>query len=173
MEKIGNLLKQNDSPVLKSSGSTTTALSLPEPLELPQWAETLTQVAQDKRHDLAPGILRLWREKLKSYRDAEINEVLLLYSGEFFPSVDAITEIIERRREVKGMERGHSDWERWKAENERAQAEGRVLTPEQMAEFMNNCKEIFARSSKQDLQQKSLDHTALHQARVLKGGAKA
>jgi hypothetical protein len=61
-------------------------------------------LAMDKRHDLAPGILLYWTEKLKSYSDAEICESLRLFSGEFFPSVDSIAQAIERKREAATAE---------------------------------------------------------------------
>src|SRR6266496_2870496 len=95
-----------DSLVPRSPGTTTTALSLSEPSELPQWAEMLAQIAQDKRHDLAPGILRLWKVKLSHYRDQEIVDALLLYAGEYFPSVDTIIATMDRRRERRAEEKG-------------------------------------------------------------------
>lgn len=68
----------------------------------PRWIGILVQMAQDKHHDLIPGSAKYWRLKLEagSYRDEEICQALLAYSGEFFPSVDDIVALIQQRRDL-------------------------------------------------------------------------
>ena len=97
VDQVGKLLKP-DSLARRSQDSLTTSQKSSEPSEPPPWAELLLQIAQDKRHDLAPGILQLWKVKLQSYKAWEINEALMLYAGEFFPSVDDITAMMNRGR---------------------------------------------------------------------------
>lgn len=57
--------------------------------------------------------------KLSGCTDREITQALELYSGEFFPSVDAVMEIIERRRERTNEEKG----EAWGSEIQRNYSE--------------------------------------------------
>jgi hypothetical protein len=139
MEPIGKLLNQPASLALRSNVSTTTELSLCEPSELPQWAEVLMQLAQDKRHDLAPGILRFWMEKLQNYTDVEICKGLLLYAGEYFPSVDVIIDHVERGRKATAAEATErrqdiywAEFERNNRDIERFKAEHGGKTPQQV-----------------------------------------
>jgi hypothetical protein len=67
----------------------------------PKWLDVLRQVAIDKRQDLVPGILDLWRAKLSAYRDPEICRALVAYRGQFFPSVDDIADLVDGERERK------------------------------------------------------------------------
>ena len=82
--------------------------------------------------------MQWWREKLKAYRDEEICAAVKLYAGEFFPSVDDITGVIERRRKDAATNR---PWEQFKAGQAQAAVEGKLATDEDYAEL----REVFRR----------------------------
>lgn len=126
MEQVGKLLN-NGNQLAKSSGSTTIARRSSEP-SVPQWAGILMQIAQDKRHELAPGMARYWKEKLIDYSDKEIADALMLYMGEFFPSVDHIIATMDRKRDYHATKKG---WEDYKEAQRKAVAEGRLATQEE------------------------------------------
>jgi len=140
MEQIGKLLSNDPcgSLVLKSHDSITTSQKSSELSEIPQWVQLLVQMGQDKRHDLAPGILSYWKEKLSRYSDSEVCAALRLYAGEFFPAVDDITGVIERRRKDAATNR---PWEQFKAGQAQAAVEGKLATDEDYAEL----REVFRR----------------------------
>lgn len=62
------------------------------------WLVTLQTLAQDKRHDLAPAVVTLWKEKLNNYRPEEINKALLGYRGKYFPSCDDVMDLMDKVR---------------------------------------------------------------------------
>jgi len=92
----------------------------------------------DKRQDWWPGILSFWTEKLASYQESEVCEALKLYAGEFFPSVDDIAALIERRR-INAAQ--NKQWDQWKATQKQAAAEGKLATDEDYAQL----REVFRR----------------------------
>src|SRR5512146_1691384 len=134
MERIGEIIKRPQS--LTSQPSTTDGRAMSVLLQqstdfaelaklmrdrgAKEWEIKILQVAQDRRHDLAPATIPLWREKLRQYRDEEVCAALLLWSGEFFPSVDDVIEIINRRRETRHGEIQNAEWSAWKANNQQA-----------------------------------------------------
>ena len=141
MEQIGKLLSSNNSLAPKSDAITATSLqslALEQLQQGPAWEMALFQIAQDKRHDLPPETMQWWREKLKAYRDEEICAAVKLYAGEFFPSVDDITGVIERRRKDAATNR---PWEQFKAGQAQAAVEGKLATDEDYAEL----REVFRR----------------------------
>lgn len=128
MEQVGKLLNnRNASQLVRSSDSKTISVRSSEPL-VPQWAGILMQMAQDKRHELAPGMARYWREKMIDYSDKEISDALMLYTGEFFPSVDQIIATMDRKRDYQATNKG---WEEYKQAQRKAAAEGRLATQEE------------------------------------------
>jgi len=64
----------------------------------------------------------------------------MLYSGEFFPSVDSVIELIERRRQAE-RDQKPDEWAQWKAELRKAEAEGRMATDAEYQEL----REVFRR----------------------------
>lgn len=72
-------------------------LETSEPSEKPlAWAMIVLQMAQDKRHDLAAGTLRFWREKLKHYPESTVCKALMSGRWQLFPSVDDVISEVER-----------------------------------------------------------------------------
>lgn len=138
MEQIGKLIKSNSANLQRSSQGSTTIVPSANAQE-PLWWDTLEKMALDKRQDWWPGILLYWTEKLKSYREDEIQDALSLYSGEFFPSVDAIVSLIERKRQVVAEQRTQAEWPAWKASQAQAECEGQLATQEQYDEL----REVF------------------------------
>ena len=63
--------------------------------ELTGWAGILHALAQDKRHDLAPHVIELWKVKLARFRGEDITEVLIGGEWKFFPSVDEVIVRLE------------------------------------------------------------------------------
>jgi hypothetical protein len=64
----------------------------------------LEAIAADKKSDLHPGAVQLWKAKLESYRASEIKHALLAYQGEYMPSCDDIIRLIERTKQTKKRE---------------------------------------------------------------------
>jgi hypothetical protein len=95
------VLKQ--SAILKRSGRTETLQTRDEP-GLPNWVGIALLMAQDKRHDLMPGMSEYWKAKLTNYSDAEVSEALQSYRGEYFPSVDAVIGLIEVQRDSRKVQ---------------------------------------------------------------------
>lgn len=63
--------------------------------ELPGWTGILHAIAQDKRHDLAPHVLELWKVKLERFPADDITRVLLAGEWKFFPSIDEVVADLE------------------------------------------------------------------------------
>ncbi len=133
MEKIGNLIKR-DQPALKSQDSTTTLQKSSAP-SAPQWITLLLQMAQDKRHDLAPGILLYWKAKLQKYGDIEISQALMTSGWEFFPSVDNVISLIEANRSAASEAKGDVEWQQWKQRQKDAEEKGLLATDKQYSEL--------------------------------------
>lgn len=99
----------------------------------------------DKRHDLAPGILRYWTLKLVEYSDVEVSKALVRYRGEFFPSVDDVIELIEQNREaeIARAEQAKTDALLEDMRQARAERERQDWT-----HGIERCKEILAEADK-------------------------
>lgn len=138
-----------------------------------EWEIRLAQLAQDMRHDLEPGAMRLWKEKLSEYKDLEICEAIDLYRGEYFPSSNAIIEIVERRRRTQADDRLLQSTNDLRAEfakiDEFKKTHG-GKTPQQLF-----CEENRALINKLDMNlvaaRSRRDAALLSQARALKTGA--
>ena len=65
----------------------------------PRWTLVVAQMAQDKRHDLAPHTLLFWTQKLKNFPDELICDALMLGRWGWFPSCDDVLEQIDKIRE--------------------------------------------------------------------------
>lgn len=86
-------------------------------------------------------MLHYWKGELDQYEDREILEALQLYCGEFFPSVKAIKDIMERRREARSEEAKRGQWDRWKRDD----AEGKRATPEEIKQMVEACNNSYKR----------------------------
>jgi hypothetical protein len=86
--------------------------------ELTGWTGILHAIAQDKRHDLAPHVLELWKVKLEPFPDDDIAQVLLRLEGRFFPSVDEVVADLEALADKRRLEAQQA-----KLEAERREAE--------------------------------------------------
>ena len=153
MEQMGKIIKQNQSltsPPNTSDGFQTSALlqqamdfqeltQLMRSRGAQEWEILILRIAQDKRHDLAPEVLPLWRAKLSGYSDEEICESLTTWTDEFFPAVDQLMRWIERRRELKFEAQQQAEWPQWKAKQAQAEREGQLATQEQYDEL----REVF------------------------------
>ena len=124
MEHIGKLIVRDGQLVSRSSAETAISetCSVVELLRqegVPEWEIALAQLAQDKRHDLPEEMFRWWREKLSQHRDSEIRQAIVLWSGEFFPSVDDVIKSIVRMRERRAEEKSGQDQATVKTEREK------------------------------------------------------
>lgn len=145
MEKIGELVKKHNGNLTRQNdATTTTALSVSEPLE-PRWADLVEKLAQDLRQDLAPGILTLWKEKLRNYSDREICEGLMSQNWLLFPSVFNLADVLDQRREERYGDKADIEWRSWKATQAQAEVEGRMATDEDYAELRKTFQEIIAK----------------------------
>lgn len=118
MEKLGALIKSKPHLAKPQSGGTAMASrSEMQDQETTLWLRLLRQLAQEKRQDLAPGTREWWKAKLKDYQEPEICEAILLYSGEFFPDVDRIIEIIERKRQANADRKADMYWVEYERNN--------------------------------------------------------
>lgn len=137
MDKVGEIIKSNQTP--QSGGSTTTALASRKNSGM--WVQRLEQMAFNMRQDWAPGQITYWATELKQYSDDEILVALGLYTGEFFPNVKQIREIIDRKREMVS----NRAWDKWKAED----AEGKRATPEEIAEMIRGCNRAWDKAARE------------------------
>jgi hypothetical protein len=135
MGKIGGLIK---APKLKDS--TTTLQKSSGPSAPPLWVGIVVQMAQDKRHDMGPGILSYWKVKLQKYGDIEITQALLGSGWEFFPSVDNVISAINANRAVAAGERADLEWQQWRRTQKAAEANGLLATDEQYDELRKTFK---------------------------------
>lgn len=143
MEAAGEILSRGE--ILKSTDSQITLpqsqLSADEAIEMlrsqgcPEWQILVLQIAQDKRHDMAPPTLRFWDEKLKSYPDELICEALKLGRFFLFPCVDDVIDVVESILGQRAQAAGNQQWQKWKAEQKRAELEGLLATEEGIAEM--------------------------------------
>jgi hypothetical protein len=88
---------QHNTVELMTTLPQSSALELLRQAGATEWEVVLYQMAQDKRHDLDPGILPYWRAKLKNRSDAAICEALMQGRWEFFPSVDQVLDLLESK----------------------------------------------------------------------------
>lgn len=108
--------------------------------DLPGWAGILHALAQDKRHDLAPHVIELWKVKLAPYRDEDIAQVLVRGEWKFFPSVDEViyaVEVVAQERRAQ-REQDKLDQDRRDAEAAREAWQD----PKQQAELDQICKDL-------------------------------
>lgn len=167
--------KQLDQLVPRSQDSTTTLQKSNGPSEPPPWVELLVQIAQDKRHDLAPGILQLWKVKLQGYKSWEINEALMLYAGEFFPSVDDITAMMNRARirraEAKNDQtEAEAKQDRQAIERYKAEHDGKTPTQvfcDENREWIRKMDMNLVGKDPEDAKRSPRNLKALNQSRVL------
>lgn len=159
MDKIGEIIKANQQSLTSQPNtSDTQEISLRSEPSMgldqmaqwlrqqgaPEWEIALIAMAQDKRHDLPELTLEsCWRAKLKAFRDKEICDALQLWAGEFFPCVDDVIGIIERRRELAAV---NKPWNDYKAAQEQAAVEGKLATDEDYERLRAHCREIIAKA---------------------------
>lgn len=123
MERIGEIIKYQPS----STGEHMTTNSPSQQQQAHPWMKLLGIIAQDRRHDLAPAIVGLWKEKLEKYDDDEICDALKLYSGEFFPTIEAIVGLVERRRKNAAT---NAPWDKYKSDQQYAAEHGLLASTE-------------------------------------------
>ena len=119
--------------VHRSSDGITTSEQQPSPYR--KWMGIAVQMAQDKRHDLAPEVLKLWIKKLERHPDDLVCEALVSGIWEYFPSVDQVISQVERIQDRKRQDSANREWDHWKANMKRAQEEGLMATEEDYAEM--------------------------------------
>jgi hypothetical protein len=96
----------------------------------PAWAGLLLSIAQSKSREMLPGEMRLWQVKLGGYSTETVEKAFLRYRGEYFPDPNTIAELCDLVQESALQERGNNDWERYKAEQRKAEQEGKLATEE-------------------------------------------
>ena len=141
MERIGEIINSQPS----STGAGLTIRNQEPPQQELAWQKLLDILAQDKRHDLAMAVRLLWKAKLKKYPDEEVCEALMLYKGEFFPKVDTIVELIERRR---ANVQTNKPWDKFKTERREAEAKGLLASTHDYEWLRSQFKKV-AEGSKQ------------------------
>jgi hypothetical protein len=134
--------RDSDELALSTNEQQITLQQPQQPLEAPTWMPILLAIAQDKRHDLAPATLRLWKVKLAKYSDEQVLQSLKVGTWHWFPSVDDVIELIQVQIERSRQEAANREWDHYKAEQRRAEAEGRLATDEDyalMREALRRC----------------------------------
>lgn len=132
---------QDNALTHRPSEQLTTSEQSPTPF--PKWLGIVAQIAQDKRHDMAAATLRFWREKLKNYADELICTALISGKWQFFPSVDQVIEQIEIIQERRRQESANREWAAYKANQLKAEMEGRLATEEDYAEMRAALRRCF------------------------------
>lgn len=92
---------------------------------------------------MAAATLRFWREKLKNYADELICTALISGKWQFFPSVDQVIEQIEIIQERRRQESANREWAAYKANQLKAEMEGRLATEEDYAEMRAALRRCF------------------------------
>lgn len=133
MEQIGKIAQQSN------IGGGLTIHKPSQPPQVPAWMKLLEIIAQDRRHDLAQAVAGLWKAKLEKYDDDDICDALKLYSGEFFPTVEAIAGLIERRHKNAATNR---PWELYKRGQTEAERSGLLATEQDYAELREQFKKV-------------------------------
>src|SRR5205809_5498820 len=98
MEHIREVVKRKgDSLTLRSPEPSAISQRAPESLDeaiqliedsgAPKWFRPMMQLAQDRRHDLPDMTLQFLKAKFSGIPEKLVCEALMLYAGEFFPSV--------------------------------------------------------------------------------------
>ena len=138
---------------VKSSEHITTLQPLPQSSEeaieylkamgAPRWSIRVLEMAQDKRHDLAPHTLRYWTEKLKGIPDLLICQALTNGRWDFFPSVDDVLQQIELIREQLNQCAGEAAYDAYREQQREAEAKGLLATEEDYAYMRKRLREIF------------------------------
>lgn len=123
--------------------SSETAIEMLRDLGAPKWSILVLEMAQDKRHDLAPHTLRFWKEKLKDVPDALVCEALITGRWKLFPSIDEVLIVVEEIRERLNQKVGEDSWEHYKREQKRAEREGLLATDCDYAELRKKLRELF------------------------------
>lgn len=141
------------SRVARSSEPSGTLAQLPSSSEeaiqqlrkmgAPQWSIRVLEMAQDKRHDLAPHSLRYWKEKLRGIPDEIVCEALTTGRWQYFPSVDDVLIAVGEIRERLVQRAGESDYERFQREQRRAAQEGLLATESDYAAMRTKLRELF------------------------------
>lgn len=159
MEQIGKLIKRKPNQAPKSPEPMAITRQLPMATDFselvehlraagaPEWEILILQMSQDKRHDLAPHVMPYWREKLKNLPDKMICAALLSGAWQFFPSVDQVLEQVELVAERGMQTKGEAEWATWKAENRRAEKEGRMASEKDYEWARREFREIANRPS--------------------------
>lgn len=165
MERMGEIIKRNQGLTSQSNDGKTTAIVPSKNSGL--WYQKLIAMAQDMRQDLAPGMLSYWKQELKSYSDDEILVALGLYVGEFFPSVKQIREILERKRQLANEQKRLGEWDRWKAVQKAAEAEGKLATAEEIDAMLAGCKRAWERVVNGDNNKQAQDRSGMDQSNIM------
>src|SRR5947208_11260182 len=99
----------------------------------PEWVELVLVIAQDKKHELPPAVLRFWKAKLEPFRDEAICQALLSGRWKFFPSVDEVIDLIEEQEECNRLQ-VEEEREKW-AEHQRWVEAQRILEARERGEL--------------------------------------
>ena len=158
MDRAGDILKlsQGQPPDNQSSMQDFLQMSLQSQenslesqlraVGLAEWQIVIIQLAQDKRHDLAPCLIPLWKAKLKSFPDEEICSALVNGNWEWFPSVDEVIRQIESNRHARLAEKENNAWLAWKERQRKAMAEGKLASEKDYADLRRVCREAMCAS---------------------------
>lgn len=126
---------------LKLNEQSTTPTQL-EVYSEPKWSQLIVAMAQDMRHDLTKPVLRLWREKLKTYADDLICEALVTGCWKVFPSADEVRQQIHQLQEQRQQVTANEDWNRFKTEQQRAEREGLLATEKDYEQIREGMKKL-------------------------------
>jgi len=107
------------------------------------WMGVMLQIAQDKRHDLAPEVLKFWAKKLGKIEDELICLALMSGRWKYFPAIDQVLDEIDRIRESRRQQAVNRDWANYKANQLKAEMEGRLATSEDYAEMRAALRRCF------------------------------
>jgi len=141
------------SRVVKSSEPLGTLAQLPSSSEeaiqqlrqmgAPQWSIRVLEMAQDKRHDLAPHSLRFWKEKLSGIPDELVCEALMTGRWQLFPSVDDVIIRVEEIRERRHQVSGEQAYAKYKREQREAKSAGLLATDADYEAMRAKLRELF------------------------------
>jgi hypothetical protein len=146
MEPIAEMIRRSDNHNQALNSSDALAMPPPQSVSLygmmqlleapgvPKWVRPVLQLAQDRRHDLPAMTLEFWKVKLLGIPEELVVEALLLYAKPFFPSIQDVLEIIERKRQSAAalkQEAYWADYDRNRRDIEKFMKAHGGLTPQQ------------------------------------------
>lgn len=109
----------------------------------PRWLSILYLIADDMRYDIDQNLIdRLWVPKLKLYRDEIVCEALENGRWKVFPNINEVLEEIEVIEERHKDAAANREWERYQAEQKRAEEQGLLATDEDYAEMNRALKRL-------------------------------